>query len=391
MKILFVHNFYQIAGGEDAVFKNEIELLKDNGHQVVEYTVNNTSIRSVWDKIGVMFSTIFSLSQYRKIKKLLKETSPDIVHVHNYFPLISPAVFYACKKMNIPVVHTLHNYRAVCPTALLMHNGKVCEKSIESSAWWSVKQKVYRDSIVGSFILTCMVELHKKIGTWQQQVSRYIALTQFAKDKYIEAGWPQHKITIKPNFIENPFKGGVTINKKGGYAIYVGRLSDEKGIDLILKAWENVDFPLKIIGAGPLQEIVESSKCSNIEYLGLQQKEDVLNLVKNADFMVMASTWYEGFPMVLVEAMACGTSALVPNLGSMAEVIQDNKNGLHFVGGNLDDFINKVNYLVNNPDEAKVMGNNAREIYLKQYTAEKNYHLLYEIYQQSIIGNDNNG
>jgi glycosyltransferase involved in cell wall biosynthesis len=391
MKILFVHNFYQIAGGEDAVYKNEMDLLKENGNEVIEYTVDNASIISLCDKIGVMFSTIFSFSQYKKIKRVLKDNSPDVVHVHNYFPLISPAVFYACKKMNVPVVHTLHNYRAVCPTALLMHDGKVCEKSIKYSAWWAVKNKVYRDSLIGSFILTCMVEFHKKLGTWQKQVNCFIALTQFAKNKYIEAGWPKHKISIKPNFIEDPFKGEVTINKQGGYAIYVGRLSDEKGIDLILKAWENVDFPLKVIGAGPLQEIVESSKCSNIEYLGLQQKEDVLNLVKNADFMVMASTWYEGFPMVLVEAMACGTCSLVPNLGSMAEVIQDHKSGLHFVGGNLDDFMNKVNCLVNNPDKTKVMGNNAREIYLKQYTADKNYHLLYEIYQQSLLGNDKNG
>lgn len=390
MKILFVHNFYQIAGGEDAVFKNEIELLKDNGHQVLEYTVDNTSIRSVWDKIGVMFSTIFSFSQYKKIQKLLIETAPDIVHVHNYFPLISPAVFYACKKMNIPVVHTLHNYRAVCPTALLMHNGKVCERSIDNSAWWSVKQKVYRDSIVGSFILTCMVELHKKIGTWQQQVSCYIALTQFAKNKYVEAGWPEHKVVIKPNFIADPFNGDMVINKKGGYAIYVGRLSEEKGIDLILKAWDKIDLPLKVIGEGPLKTLLENSRSKNVEYLGLQQKQDVLELVKNADFIVMASTWFEGFPMVLVEAMACGTCALVPKLGSMAEVVEDNVTGVHF-NGDCEDFIQKASALINNPILVQQMSTNARDTYLSKYTSKQNFKLLNAIYTQSINQGYNNG
>jgi glycosyltransferase involved in cell wall biosynthesis len=390
MKILFVHNFYQIAGGEDAVYKNEIDLLKENGNEVIEHTVDNASIISLWDKICVMFSTIFSFSQYKKIKRVLKDNSPDVVHVHNYFPLISPAVFYACKKMNVPVVHTLHNYRAVCPTALLMHDEKICEKSIKHSAWWAVKNKVYRDSLIGSFILTCMVEFHKKIGTWQNKVSCFIALTQFAKDKYIEAGWPKHKISIKPNFIEDPFKGELTINKQGGYAIYVGRLSDEKGIDLILKAWENVDFPLKVIGAGPLQEIVESSKCSKIEYLGLQQKEDVLNLVKKADFMVMASTWYEGFPMVLVEAMACGTCALVPKLGSMAEVVEDNVTGVHF-NGNCDDFTQKALTLINNPALVQKMSTNARDTYLSKYTSAQNFKMLNDIYTQSINQGYNNG
>ena len=391
MKILFVHNFYQIAGGEDAVYRNEMDLLKAHGHDVIEYTVDNASINSLWDKLSVMVKTIFSFSQYRKIKKILKDSSPDVVHVHNYFPLISPAVFYACKKMNIPVVHTLHNYRAVCPSALLMHDGKICEKSIQHSSWWAVKEKVYRNSFIGSFILTCMVEFHKKIGTWQNQVSYFISLTQFAKNKYIESGWPSHKVLIKPNFIEDPLQDETPIKNKGGYAIYVGRLGEEKGIDLILKSWVNIDFPLKIIGAGPLQHAVEKSTCSNIEYLGLQQKDDVLRLVKNADFIVMASTWYEGFPMVLVEAMACGTCALVPNLGSMSEVIQANENGIYFEPGNSDDFIKQINWLIHNPTETNKMSANARKIYMSQYTAEKNYHQLYEIYQKSLLGKKNHG
>lgn len=384
MKILFVHNFYQVAGGEDAVYKNEKTLLECNGHQVIEYTVDNMSIKSLWDKVGVIFSTVFSISQYRKIKKILIESKPDVVHVHNYFPLISPAVFYACKKMNIPVVHTLHNFRAVCPTALLMFDGKICEKSINESAWWAVKKKVYRDSMLGSFILTCMVELHKKIGTWQQQVSRYIALTDFAKSKYIQAGWPEDKLSIKPNFISDPYNGEAILDKKSGYAVYVGRLSDEKGIDLILSAWVDVNIPIKIIGDGPLNTLVKNNTNTKIEYLGLQPKDKVLEYIKNADFIVMASTCYEGFPMVLVEALACGTCALVPKLGGMVEIIEDGTTGLYFEAANIRDLADKANWLENNFKSTQLMGGNARRAYLTKYTAITNYQQLNSIYQQSI-------
>lgn len=384
MKVLFVHNFYQVAGGEDAVYKNEKALLECNGHQVIEYTVDNMSIKSLWDKVGMIFSTIFSISQYRKIKKVLIENKPDVVHVHNYFPLISPAVFYACKKMNIPVVHTLHNFRAVCPTALLMFDGEICEKSINESAWWAVKKKVYRDSIFGSFILTCMVELHKKIGTWQQQVNRYIALTDFTKRKYIQAGWPEDKLSIKSNFISDPYNGEAILDKKGGYAVYVGRLSDEKGIDLILNAWADVNIPIKIIGDGPLNSLVKNNTNTKIEYLGLQSKDEVLEYIKNADFIVMASTCYEGFPMVLVEALACGTCALVPKLGGMAEIIEDGTTGLYFEAANGEDLSIKASWLAANSNSTQLMGVNARRAYLTKYTAITNYQQLKDIYQQSI-------
>jgi glycosyltransferase involved in cell wall biosynthesis len=387
MKILFVHNFYQIAGGEDAVYKNEMDLLKENGNEVIEYTVDNASINSLWDKVCVMFGTLFSFSQYHKVKRVLQNSSPDVVHVHNYFPLISPSVFYACKKMNIPVVHTLHNYRAVCPSALLMHDGKICEKSIKHSGWWAVKKKVYRGSLIGSFILTCMVELHKRLGTWQKQVNCFIALTQFSKDMYIEAGWPEHKISIKPNFIEDPFNGESTISKQGGYGIFVGRLSEEKGIDNLLHAWNTIEYPLKVIGDGPLKHLVEKSNNPYIEYLGLKDKCDVINYIKNADFLIMPSIWYETFGMVIIEAFACQTAVIVPKLGSLQTIVSDELTGVHFDPFNYIDLSEKINYLVENISLAQVMGANARSEYLSNYTPEINYKELFDVYQNTIKGN----
>jgi glycosyltransferase involved in cell wall biosynthesis len=383
MKILFVHNFYKIKGGEDVVFRNEIELLNLK-NEILEYTVNNDSINSLLSKVLSFFRVVFSLKAYREFKQCLKLHNPDVVHVHNYFPLLSPSVFYACKKMNIPVVHTLHNYRAVCPTALLMHAGEVEERSIKGTSWWAVANKVYRGSLMGTLALAIMVESHKWLGTWQTKLDRFIALTEFSKQKYVEAGWPNHKIVVKPNFIEDPFDGDTVVAKAGGYGLFVGRLSEEKGVDILFKSWANTLGKLKVIGDGPLKDFVESKSSGSIEFLGRKDKSDVLDLVRNADFIVMPSTWYEGFPMVLVEAFACGTPALVSRLGSMKEIVEDGVTGLHFEAGNSQDLAEKAQWLIDNLERTREMGQNARNEYLAKYTPEKNYEVLMDIYQQAI-------
>jgi glycosyltransferase involved in cell wall biosynthesis len=229
-----------------------------------------------------------------------------------------------------------------------------------------------------------MVELHKKIGTWQTKVDRYIALTEFSKNKYIEAGWPAHKIAVKPNFIQDPFDGDTFVAKEGGYSLFVGRLSEEKGVDILFESWANITGKLKVIGDGPLKVFVESKSSGEIEFLGRKDKSDVLDLVRNADFIVMPSTWYEGFPMVLVEAFACGTPALVSRLGSMEEIVEDGVTGLHFEAGNSQDLAEKAQWLIDNPERMREMGQNARNEYLAKYTPEKNYAMLMDIYKQAI-------
>jgi glycosyltransferase involved in cell wall biosynthesis len=391
MKVLLIHNYYQLTGGEDAVFANEMALLKKNGHDVFIYTVDNASITTVFAKLCLLFNITFSFSQYRKVKKTLQTELPAVVHVHNYFPLISPAVFYACKKSGIPVVHTLHNYRAICPTALLMHDGKINETSLKGSTWWTVTKRVYRNSFIGSLALACMAELHKLLGTWQTKVDGFIALTEFSRQKYIEAGWPAEKILVKPNFIEDPFDTATTLRKVGGYALYVGRLSEEKGINILLDAWTSVDLPLKVIGDGPLKSSVESNALASVVYLGLKKKDEVLALIKNADFIIMPSTWYETFGMVIIEAFACGTPVLASRLGSLQTIIVDDVTGLHFEAGNPVDLAEKAQWMVDNPAVVKQMGANARKEYLAKYTPEKNLTLLMDIYQQAIMECKNDG
>jgi glycosyltransferase involved in cell wall biosynthesis len=384
MKTMIVHNNYQIAGGEDSVVASECALLKARGNDVELCRINNDGINNVFDKILTAIGVVFSINQYVKFRKLFKLEKPDLVHVHNYFPLISPAIFYACNQTKTPVVHTLHNYRAVCPTALLMHDGLVNEKNIHSSSWWTVFEKVYRGSFFGSLSLACMVEYHKLVGTWHTKVDRFIALTEFSKAKYIEAGWPEHKICVKPNFIEDPFNGRTPIIKKEGYALFVGRLSKEKGLNTLINGWGNTGILLKIIGEGPLLDLVESVPDDNVEYLGKKDKQEVLKLIQHSEFIIMPSTWYEGFPMVLAEAFACGTPALVSRLGSMQEIVGDGVTGLHFEAGNSNDMAEKAKWMFDNIEDVRTMGRNAREEYLAKYSPEKNYEILMEIYRQAI-------
>jgi glycosyltransferase involved in cell wall biosynthesis len=384
VKILLIHNFYQIVGGEDTVMQSESDLLINNGNELVFHVVDNAQIGSLFSKILAMLNVSFSYPQYRKMLKILKTENPDVVHVHNYFPLLSPSIFYACKKVGVPSVHTLHNYRAVCPTALLMHDGKINEASLKGNAWWTVTKRVYRDSLIGSFTLACMVELHKFLGTWQTKVDRFIALTEFSKQKYIEAGWPAQKICVKPNFIEDRFNDVKVPRKQGGYSLFVGRLSEEKGVGILFDSWQGVGGKLKIIGDGPLKDFVEKKSTGSVQFLGRKDKEDVLKLVRNADFIIMPSTWYETFGMVIIEAFSCGTPVLVSRLGSLQTIVKDGITGLHFEAGNSQDLAEKAQWLIDHPECAREMGQNARNEYLLKYTPEKNYEMLIDIYQQAI-------
>ncbi len=382
--ILICHNKYKIFGGEDVVYQNETQLLKSFGVEVEQFNCSNDNVDGLRGKLIAAINCVFSISVKRLIEFKLCELKPDVIHVHNYFPIISPSIFYACKKMDVPVVHTLHNYRAICPTALLMYKGKIEERSIRKSVWWAVPNKVYRDSFLGTFILTLMIYVHKKLGTWNKKVDRYIALTEFSKQKYIEAGWPKDKIRVKPNFSYDPYTGASEIPKKGGYALFVGRLSEEKGAGVLVNAWSSLDLPLKVIGDGPLAAQLRSNSSDVVDYLGSCDKKDVLDMMCDADFIIMPSVCYETFGMVIIEAFSCGTPVLCSRLGSMEEIVKDGTTGLHFEAGNKKDLAEKAQWLIDNPQRVREMGRNARNEYLAKFTPEKNYDMLMDIYQQAI-------
>lgn len=386
MKVLFVHNEYQQAGGEDSVLRAEAQLLESYGHSIQVSTVTNNSIDSVVKKIKSFQDVVYSHSSRKWMKARIDEFQPDVVHVHNFFPLLSPSIYDVCSEHKIPVIQTLHNYRLMCPGALLMRSNRVCEDCIGHSAYHSLKYKCYRNSFLGTYAVARMVEYHKKHLTWKNKVSAFIALTEFAKSKFIQSGLPKSKIHVKSNFLSNEIEHEFKSNKRFG-ALYVGRLSEEKGIRSLLEVWSGINYPLRIVGTGEYEEQVKQSSNANIEYLGGLSQEAVLSEMGKAAFLIMPSLWYEGFPMVIVEAFSQGLPVVASDLGSMAEIIEDGYSGLKFDPSNTKDIRSKVRLLIEGDIDLERLGENAFNEYQKRYTADVNYGQLMHIYN-CILNNE---
>lgn len=381
-KILIVHNSYQQYGGEDAVVQAELSLLRDKGNDVRLFTVSNDSIKKLNSKIKIALASNYSLNSKQLLSNQLHNYKPDIVHVHNTFPILTPSIYDACKENEIPVVQTLHNYRLICPGALLMRDGQICEDCIEGSAYNAILHRCYRNSIIGSYIVARIVQTHKLRKTWENKVNKFIVLTKFSKDKFIQAGFPSDKIAIKPNFISSiPY---LKEKFNNNFGLFVGRISHEKGINTLLNAWEKINVPLHVIGDGPLSNIFNNNQNEYIQYFGYKPQEFVKKEMENASFLVMPSDWYEGFPMVIVEAFANGLPVIVSKLGAMKEIVEDGLTGLHFEPGNWSDLANKVQWMLEHPSDCNKMGENARSTYLNKYTPDKNYDLLLSVYKDAI-------
>jgi len=384
MRILVLHNKYQKIGGEETVLSNEIKLLKDAGHTIKLYTVSNDEIDTIYKKIWAAISAIHSPKFYKVVTHLIRDFRPDIVHVHNFFPLLSPSVFNACYDCGVPSVLTLHNYRLICSNGLLMRNGKICELCVQFSAYHAVLHGCYRNSRVATLPVTLMIEAHKHLGTWSKKVDRFIALTDFAKKKFIEANLPRDKVVVKPNF-STPSPENWTADAKGrAGALFVGRLSPEKGIQTLQEAWKNLDIPLTILGNGPLRGALEADGNQMIKLLGQKEKKNVLSEMSTSNFMVMPSIWYEGFPMIVVEAFSMKLPVITSKIGSLAEIITHGVTGLHFEAGNANDFRDKVRWAASNPAKIKIMGENAYKVYLEKYTNNSNLQFLMNIYSEAI-------
>lgn len=380
MKALIIHNAYQQYGGEDTVVRMESNILEQHGNLAGLHIVSNDRITGLWGKLAAAVSVVFSLSGYRTVRRVIREQRPDVVHVHNFFPLLSPSVFYACQAEAVPVVMTLHNFRIVCPTALLMHDGKVTDRSLRDGPWWALKHRVYRGSWVGTFLLCLMIWLHARIGTWRNKVDRLIALTDFGRGRFIEAGLPAEKLVVKPNFVD--ISPPLDTPRTG--LLFVGRLSKEKGIEVLLDAVRNkhdLRDRVHLIGDGPLANLVAHS---GIACRGKLEAAEVNQHMNTASALLMPSIWYEGFPMTLVEAYASGLPVIASRIGALAELVEEGVTGLLFEPGNAADLSVKMVWALDHPEDMQKMGRAARLIYEQYYAPQCNYEQLMTIYHEAI-------
>jgi glycosyltransferase involved in cell wall biosynthesis len=386
MKIVAVYNRYLNRGGEDEVFESEAELLRRHGCTVKLVTEQVTAPRDLGGKIALALNAVWSRKWYANFQALLKSARPDVVHVHNLVPDISPSVLHACRKAGVAVVHTLHNYRLLCPASIFFRDGHVCEECLQHSLWRGINYGCYQNSRAGTGALAAMLALHRQLATWRRTVDCYVVLSEFARQKFIEGGLPAAKIVVKPNFVD-PDPG----NGAGGgeYALFVGRLSPQKGVPTLLAGWERLSgcIPLAVIGDGPLAHAVNTAGlCSpSIRYLGRLTREETLQAMKKARFLVFPSVWYEGFPLTIAEAFACGIPVICSRLGAMREIVEDGRTGLHFQAGNAENLAERVEWAWTHPAEMQVMGRTARREYEAKYTAERNYEMLTKIYHRAML------
>jgi glycosyltransferase involved in cell wall biosynthesis len=381
MKILQLHNFYQQPGGEDQAYRAEFEMLCRHGHTVRQYSVHNDVLAQMSGP-EMAVRTIWNNHTFRELKRLLRDDPPDVVHCHNTFPLISPAAYYAAEAAGVPVVQTLYNYRLLCPAGTLYRDGRVCEECLHSAIPYpGVLHACYRKSRAATACVATMLALHRAAGTWFSKVHTYIALTDFARTKFIEAGFPAARFAIKPNVLSfDPGPG----NGNGGFALFVGRLAEEKGLRTLLRAWEDLpSIPLKVAGSGPLSAFVGKRvlELRNIEYLGACGRERIFELLRSAAAVVCPSEWYEGLPNTIVESLACGTPVVCAALGSMKELVREGVDGMQFEPGNAMALASVIRSMFSNPARLSAMRHDARHNYLQRYTPEHNYEQLVRIYR----------
>ena len=384
MKLILVHNSYQQRGGEDMAFEQEVELLRSRGHQVIVYRRSNTEIDnySPLRRVSLAKQVVWASDTHDQVASLIRREKPDLVHVHNTFLMISPSVYSACRGAGVPVVQTLHNYRLLCPAANLLRRGQPCERCVRGTLLHGVVHACYRDSRSSTAMLALMLAVHRMRRTWSDMVDCYIALTEFALRKFVEGGVPADKLVVKPNFVhpDPGFRDGF-----GEHAIYVGRLSSEKGVATLVQAWKWLrdPVPLMVIGDGPLRETLKSEikGDSRVRFCGLLPRTEVLALLKRARFLVLPSCCYENFPMSIAEAYACSVPVIGSDIGAMQQLIDHGRTGLLFRVGDAEDLAQSVEWAWNHPADLKRMGENCRAEFKSKYSAEQNYAALMAIYE----------
>jgi glycosyltransferase involved in cell wall biosynthesis len=386
MNILMLHNSYQFRGGEDESFESEVRMLRDEGHLVETIHIDNSQIAAS-GKIHVAIQSLWSGQSYNLVDRKLQESQFDVLHVQNFFPLLSPSVYYAARKHGVAVVQTLRNYRLLCPNVYLFRGGHVCEDCLTKVFKYpGILHGCYRDSRMATAAVAAMTAFHTIKGTWLNAVDLYIALTDFVRDKFIEAGFPPDKLVVKSNFVyPDPGCG----DGKGGYALFVGRLSSEKGLETLLKAWKllNREWSLKIVGEGPLAPHVEDfcAQNRNVEWLGPRPRAEVGRLMGAARVLVFPSEWYETFGRVAIESFAAGTPVIASRLGAMAEIGEDMRTGLLFRPGDPEDLAVKLRWVFDNPVPVLAMRLAARQVYQSKYTMHANCRILIQAYESAQL------
>ncbi len=383
MKILMVHDFYQKFGGEDAVALAEKQLLEDRGARLLFYERRNVEVNDygLSEKMAFPIHTVYSRRTKREVTDIAKQFQPDFAYVHNVFPLISPSLYHTLHSVKIPMLQVLHDFRLFCPNGWFYTQNQICERCKFGNYTHAVRYRCFQDSYSLTALYSLTLGLNRMAGVLGK-IDAIICLTEFSRQKLLEIGIQERKLYIKPNFID---VSGISASpSEGSYALYLGRLSSEKGLWTLVHGFEQLrGVKLKIMGTGPLEsnlrEYIEERGIKNIELLGFKQGAEKWQILRDSLFVVVPSEWYETFCMAALEAFAAGKPVVASNLGSLPFVIEDGKSGILFEPGNVDDLVEKVSYFLAHPSEIATMGLHARGLAETKYSPDRSYQTLLDI------------
>lgn len=394
MKILAIHNYHRkgSASGDDQVYKSETALLEQHGNTVIRYTVSNDEFDSVGiiGKIKSTFGMMWSFKNYNAVQELIKKEKPDIVHIHTFFPLLSPSILYAAKLCNVPVVATLHDTRFVCPCSTSLRGTQLCNECGDGHYLRMCKYGCFKNSRLQSLIVACIFKYHRIRKSFYKQIDKYICLNENQIKLLTDIGFDKNKITKKYNFVPDAEANLKAVKAEGlpdRYAVFYGRIGEEKGIRVLMKVWEQLpDIPLVVMGGGPLEEEFKAwaDGKDNIYILGYTQHDKCLSIVKGGEFVVFPSIWYEGCSMVEIETESLGKALVATDLGFSVEAIENGVNGYKVKLGDTDEFVQTIKVLWGDSKKCRVMGRNARVDYEAKYLPEDNYKQLMAVYNSLI-------
>ena len=394
MKILAIHNFHRkgSASGDDQVFKSETALLESHGNEVVRYTVSNDEFdaKNAIGKVISTFSMLWSFQNSREVQKLIQKEKPDIVHIHTFFPLLSPSILYAAKRSGVKVVATLHDTRFVCPCATSLRGTELCNKCGDGHYFRMCKYGCFKNSRLQSFLVAGIFKYHRMRKSFYKQIDKYICLNENQISLLKGIGFDEKKIVKKYNFVPDAEANLKAVKIEGlpeRYVVFYGRIGEEKGIRVLMQIWEQLpDIPLVVMGGGPLEnEFREwANEKDNVYYLGYTQHDKCLSIVKGGEFVVFPSIWYEGCSMVEIETESLGKGLVATDLGFSVEAIENGVNGYKVKLGDVTGFVKQIQALWNNSEECKKLGEKARKDYEGKYMPEDNYRQLISIYENAL-------
>lgn len=370
MKILLVHNNYGKYSGEEAVVDKMAAMLQGLGHDVAQLRMSTEGLRdSAVGKIKGFVAGIHSPAGVRAMREALRREKPDVVNVHNLYPFISPAALRECKRAGVPVIMTVHNFRLICPTGLFMRNGGPCEYCLQKGNEWGCVKFNCENSVLKSVGYAARNAVARIKRHYIDCVDKFACITDFQRRKLIEAGFPAEKITVIPNSMDADM---TEEPKTGDYVAFCGRLSREKGIDLIIEvSRRHPEISFRLAGECRESALIENLP-KNVELVGYKTGNELTEFYRNARFMVMASRWYEGFPMSILESAQHYKAVIGPDHGGFTEIIDagDDAIGLLFEPGNADALDASITRLWNNPDECTALGIKANEKLKSQYSTQ---------------------